>query len=127
MYQKALTFNDAATAQAILKASTPRKAKGLGRQVKNFDDEKWKKRREQIVIDGCMLKFRQHPRLKQQLLDTLDMELVEASPFDRVWGIGFRAGEAEWNRSEWGENLLGKCLNVLRRQLREEDTERKKP
>lgn len=121
MYHKALAFNDTASATAILKASTCRKAKGLGRQVDNFDAGEWEKHRERVVIDGCLLKFRQHPNLKQQLLDTMERELVEASPFDRIWGIGFTAEEADTRRSGWGQNLLGKCLIEVRKRLREED------
>ena len=122
MYHKALTFNDRRTAHAVLNASTCREAKALGRQVENFDRVAWDKHKERIVFDGCLLKFRQHPNLKQQLLDTLDRELVEASPFDRIWGVGFTADEADQRRGEWGQNLLGKCLVEVRRRLqREED------
>ena len=121
MYHKALTFNDRPNAQAVLNASTCREAKAFGRQVENFDRATWDKHKERIVIDGCLLKFRQHPKLKQQLLDTLDRELVEASPFDRIWGVGFTAEEADKRRGEWGQNLLGKCLVEVRRRLRRDD------
>jgi hypothetical protein len=64
-------------------------------------------------------------RLRTMLLATGERELVEASPFDRVWGIGFREADAEWNREVWGENLLGRALMDVRARLREEEQARK--
>lgn len=58
--------------------------------------------------------------LREALLATGDRPLVEASPHDRTWGIGFKAADAERNRRRWGFNLLGKCLMEVREQLRSE-------
>ncbi|GAP82885.1 putative duf1768-domain-containing protein [Rosellinia necatrix] len=56
------------------------------------------------------------------LLATGDRELVEASPYDRVWGVGFAAAGAAANRRQkWGMNLLGKCLMEVRDRFRKED------
>ncbi|KAI3331702.1 DUF1768-domain-containing protein [Xylariaceae sp. AK1471] len=52
------------------------------------------------------------------LLATGKRELVEASPFDRIWGIGFAAKSAEGKRQKWGTNLLGKCLMEVREEFR---------
>jgi ribA/ribD-fused uncharacterized protein len=60
------------------------------------------------------------------LLATGDRELAEASPFDRVWGIGFTADCAEMNRESWGQNLLGRALMDVRARLREEEEEKEK-
>lgn len=125
MYHKALTFNDKDSADAILKAGNCRKAKALGRAVEDYVEAEWAEQRERVMFDGCLLKFRQHPNLKQQLLDTGEQELVEASPFDRIWGIGFKAEDAGKKRYEWGMNLLGKCLTEVRKRLREEDEKSK--
>jgi len=46
--------------------------------------------------------------------------LVEGSPVDRVWGIGFRGDEAEGKEEEWGLSLLGKALMRVRERLRRE-------
>jgi ribA/ribD-fused uncharacterized protein len=54
------------------------------------------------------------------LLATGEREIVEASPQDRIWGVGFKESEAERNRYRWGENLLGRVLMDVRGRLREE-------
>lgn len=56
------------------------------------------------------------------LLGTGERELVEASPFDRVWGIGFREKDViKAGRDRWGQNLLGKALMEVRGLLRAEE------
>lgn len=62
-------------------------------------------------------------QFKKGLLDTGDRELVEASPTDRIWGIGFDAANAEANRQDWGENRLGKALMNVRERIREESNQ----
>ncbi|OLN97073.1 N-glycosidase [Colletotrichum chlorophyti] len=122
MHGKALLFSDAAAALAILKADHPRKVKALGRKVKGFDGAVWDANRERLVREGNLLKFRCAPALRALLLATGDRELVEASPLDRIWGIGFSPEKApETDRSRWGLNLLGKVLMEVRTVLREEE------
>ena len=119
MYGKAVLFGDAEIAAEILGATAPKQHKALGRKVRNFDDILWKVRREQIVSDGSRAKFTQNPALQHALLETAGTELVEASPFDRIWGIGLNATDprAE-DPSRWrGQNLLGKILTRLRDEL----------
>jgi ribA/ribD-fused uncharacterized protein len=72
--------------------------------------------REHIVYAGCRLKFSQNPELKEFLLSTSDMLLVEASPYDNIWGIGLNERDAfSIPPSQWpGQNLLGKCLMGVR-------------
>jgi ribA/ribD-fused uncharacterized protein len=119
MYGKALLFGDAEVAAQILESTVPRQHKALGRKVHNFSESVWKARREQIVADGSRAKFTQNVELRQALLDTAGTELVEASPFDRIWGIGLAANDpraedpAQWR----GQNLLGKILTRLRDEL----------
>lgn len=60
-----------------------------------------------------------------QLLATGERELVEASPMDRVWGIGYGEKKAGLNRHRWGKNLLGKALMDVREQLRKEEVKKK--
>lgn len=64
--------------------------------------------------------------MRKWLLATRDRELVEASPMDRIWGVGFAAQDASANRRRWGQNLLGKALMVVRTRLREEEAKEKK-
>lgn len=47
---------------------------------------------------------------------------MQASPYDRTWGIGFSAEDApKVKREEWGLNLLGQILVRVRKRIREED------
>ncbi|KAK8159158.1 DUF1768-domain-containing protein [Phyllosticta citrichinensis] len=121
MAQKAACFGDEPSRRAILRAPTPRKQKSLGRKVENFDFQVWEQRKYDVVVQGNMHKFGQAPDLRRRLLETGERELVEASPFDRVWGIGYDAAHAKGNREFWGENLLGKALMEVRKKLREEE------
>ena len=87
MLQKALLFSDHKIARNILEVTSMDKkamasVKALGRQVKNFNDVVWKKNREQIVLEGTLLKFRQNEELKERLLGTGEKMIVEASPRD---------------------------------------------
>jgi ribA/ribD-fused uncharacterized protein len=119
MRGKALLFGDTDVAADVLAAAHPREHKALGRKVKNFDDHVWKRERVRIVTAGNRAKFTQNPELLEQLLATKGTTLVEASPYDRIWGIGLDAKDprasdpAQWK----GQNLLGKILTELRDEL----------
>jgi len=112
-----------------LGSSTMRaECKRLGRSVKGFDAEVWDEIKLQVVERGSYLKYTKGAKdLKQKLLATEDRELVEASPFDRVWGVGFSAEQcrkgkkAGAGREVWGENLLGKALMAARKRIRDEE------
>lgn len=130
MYQKAKLFGDDNIAGEVLAGAElhPRKIKDLGRKVVGFDEKTWVAERERIVQEGTLLKMTSPAQdgqlnLGELLLGTGDRELVEASPFDRVWGVGFRAKDAQKNRERWGLNLLGKALMAVRERLREESRE----
>ena len=117
MYHKALLFNDSDIATQILAATTPIEVKALGRQVKDFDEEIWKENRYRIVKEANILKFTQHSDLKEKLLATKGKMLVEASPRDRIWGIGYGAKNALANKESWGLNLLGLVLVEIRDEM----------
>jgi ribA/ribD-fused uncharacterized protein len=120
MTAKALLFGDAEVAARIPSAPHPSDAKKLGRQVRGFDEELWSARRFDLVVAGNVAKFSQNPELRQFLLGTGDRVLVEASPRDRIWGIGMSASnELATSPEHWrGLNLLGFALMEARQQLR---------
>lgn len=118
MVQKALLFKDAEKAREILEVPDDMRAvKALGREVKNFNEAQWVSARKRIVLEGNLHKFRQNKELKTKLLATGTKRIVEASPRDRIWGIGFGAKNALKNRERWGLNLLGLALEETRRSL----------
>jgi ribA/ribD-fused uncharacterized protein len=119
MRGKALLFGDDEVAAQILAAPHPREHKALGRKVKNFDDAIWKRERVRIVTAGNRAKFTQNPELLDALLATKGTTLVEASPYDRIWGIGLDAKDPRaQDPAQWqGQNLLGKILTELRDEL----------
>ncbi len=119
MVQKALLFGDEEIAREVLKmkeVTSKRMAevKALGRRVQGFDESTWVAKREEIVREGNMHKFGQNATLRQKLVETGTAGLAEASPRDRVWGIGIGAGRAEERREKGGLNLLGRALEEVR-------------
>lgn len=120
MAHKAWLFGDADTATKILNASHPGEAKKLGRTVRGFNDQVWTGHRYEIVVRGSTAKFGGHPELKDFLLATHGRVLVEASPVDRIWGIGLTAeDDRAASPSTWrGLNLLGFALMTARDILR---------
>jgi ribA/ribD-fused uncharacterized protein len=119
MAEKARLFRDDLMLEEILDAETPAKAKALGRTVLNFDPETWNAHRFEIVVRGNVAKFDQNILMRNALLKHQWNILVEASPRDRIWGIGM--GAANPNASDptaWrGLNLLGFALMEARDQL----------
>jgi ribA/ribD-fused uncharacterized protein len=121
MHRKGMLFApESPVTLAILETTNPRDIKALGRKIPDFDETIWKRGRLAIVAEGTRFKFRQNESLKVQLLATDEKELVEASPFDKIWGVGFNAKQAPSKRGKWGANLLGKALMTVRKELREE-------
>lgn len=120
MWRKAMLFDDGAIAAEVLAAGTPGAAKALGRRIGGFDEELWTLHRFGIVVAGNIAKFGQHEELRRFLLDTGDRVLVEASPVDRIWGIGLAPDDpCATDPTRWkGLNLLGFALMEARSALR---------
>ncbi|KAL0239605.1 hypothetical protein GEMRC1_009713 [Eukaryota sp. GEM-RC1] len=120
MARKALLFNDQTTYNKIMSASSPARQKALGRKVSPYDDQTWVKHREQIIFDGNYAKFSQNEELKKFILDTGDSTIAEASPYDKIYGIGLTEEQALTGQKWQGLNLLGVCLENVRQKLRNE-------
>lgn len=119
MAEKARLFEDEEILQEILSEKSPAKVKKLGRKVRNFDAQTWAERNVDIVTEGNFHKFGQNEALKNYLLNTGNRVLVEASPYDRIWGIGLTQNTRNIeNPYTWqGDNLLGFALMQARDRL----------
>lgn len=129
MAAKAWLMNDLAAMIEIHGTSSPKEQKAIGRDVKPFDARKWDRACEAVVTSGAIAKFSATMRMENELLDTGDLILVEASKFDRIWGVGL-----DWRDPlvddpiNWkGRNLLGKCLMEARLVIAERVAERERP
>lgn len=120
MAEKARLFADNDLLTRILEAPSPAEAKKLGREIRGFVPDIWEEQKYDIVVQGNLHKFSQHPDLAGFLLATNERVLVEASPVDTIWGIGLAADAADAEHPErWkGANLLGFALMEVRDQLR---------
>lgn len=119
MAEKARLFGDEEIRAQILKTSDPAICKKLGRKVRNFNQEKWNKNRENIARKGNFYKFSQNAKLREFLLSTGDKILVEASPRDRIWGIGMgKSNPDALDPAKWrGRNLLGFAIMSVRKKI----------
>jgi ribA/ribD-fused uncharacterized protein len=119
MAEKAALFGDSATRAEALRAPNPGAAKALGRKVRGFDEGTWVRHRYSIVVRGNAAKFSQNAELGRFLKQTASRVLVEASPVDRIWGIGLAADDEKANNPNlWrGLNLLGFALMQVRQDL----------
>ncbi|WP_216589199.1 NADAR family protein [Streptomyces brasiliscabiei] len=119
MASKARLFGDTEAERKAVAAAGPAQAKKIGRLVRGFDDAVWERERFAVVAEGSFHKFAADADLRAFLLGTGDRVLVEASPLDRVWGIGLAADdERASDPARWrGPNLLGFALMAARDRL----------
>ena len=133
MWEKAIYFGDNKIAEEILINPDPKLCKKLGRKVKNFNPESWMIVSYSIMVAVNLAKYNQGKhsndiryfksrRARRELLETGDKILVEASPYDKIWGIGLGLDNDDClNEAKWqGMNLLGKALMEVRKTLNEE-------
>lgn len=119
MSKKAELFGDVNMMKMIMDTDKADEIQKYGRRVKNFDEEIWNRFKFPIVLTGNYYKFSQIPELRRFLLGTGNALLVEASPYDKVWGIGLKADdERALNPDTWkGKNLLGFALMEVRDEI----------
>ena len=121
MYSKAIMFGDFTTANKILCADNPLQQKRLGRNVKGFDKVQWENAAQDIVFAGNLAKFTQHKDCQDLLMGTGDLIIAEASPTDKIWGIGLAEDDpAAFDQNKWmGTNWLGIAIMRVRHILRQ--------
>ncbi len=108
-YFQAQKFPGTDHEEEIRKASSPAKAKKMGRSRKYRLRPDWEKVKDGIMREGVLAKFTQHEDIRAILLGTGDAVLVEHTRNDDYWGDG---GDGH------GKNRLGKILMSVREELR---------
>jgi ribA/ribD-fused uncharacterized protein len=114
-------FGDAATQEKILKTSSPKTVKALGKKVVGFKEDEWTEKKDGIMAAALKAKFMQHPELLKKLRDTGMRRIAEADPRGKYWGIGTSSDTSKAKDPErWpGKNKLGSLLEALRSELKE--------
>jgi ribA/ribD-fused uncharacterized protein len=122
MAKKALLFEDIDSYNQIMATKSPKEQKAIGRKVKNFDKNKWEAVCREIVYEANYAKFSQNAVMKSELSRSGDREIVEASPEDKIWGIGMHESHPDiLDKSKWqGTNWLGEAIMQVRNKFDEE-------
>lgn len=119
MAKKALLFNDFDAYREIMLEKQPALQKAIGKTVRGFDKIKWETYCRKYVYDANYAKFTQNQKMFKELMDSGDREIVEASPEDRIWGIGMHESDPDiLDRTKWdGTNWLGIAIMNVRNTL----------
>jgi ribA/ribD-fused uncharacterized protein len=119
MYRKAILFGDNDVAKKIMNSSRPSWHRMLGKQITGFDKKKWHDHCRTFSLEGNLAKFSQNPVLKEALMQSAGKFFAEASPYDRVWGIGLSLSNPQnLVRANWrGKNWAGESLDATRKEL----------
>lgn len=117
MAQKALLFRDFESYDKIMESTWQKEMQDLGRGVKNYVQDVWDENKYRIVFKGNFLKFTQNIELENLLLETGNTILVEASPVDKVWGIGMTEDDPDClDFNKWkGLNMLGFAITEVKK------------
>jgi len=118
MLSKAALFNDKNAFDRIRRCSSPVSCKRIGRMVRDFNEEVWSENVIDIAERVLWYKF-SAGEMHKMLIRTGSLVLAEASPTDKIWGIGVSASDhLSSNIATWqGFNLLGYSLMKVRERL----------
>lgn len=129
MSEKALFARDYDAYDKIMQEKDPDKCKKLGRLVKNLDSKEWAKHSREVLFHGNLGKLQGDIAIVDSLLETGDAILVEASPYDDLYGAGIakedllnpdgslRIHPKDWHKegsTRLAENRLGFVLMGIR-------------
>ena len=82
--------------------------------------EEWDAKQFEMMYLCLKRKFEQNAALKTMLMETGNLELVEATP-DRTWGCGATLSSNVLKRHDWpGENKHGKLLMIIREEFKKQ-------
>jgi len=105
-YFQAMKTFDTAEQERVRAASTPAKAKALGKKVSLR--VAWDDIEEYEMLKALREKFHYHSELGRRLIATGEAPLIEATPRDYHWGAGAKGT---------GKNRLGHLLMQVRKEL----------
>jgi ribA/ribD-fused uncharacterized protein len=116
MAEKARLFDDQEMLSNILECQTPKEAKAFGRKIRNFVGDTWHQHCSDIVVKANHAKFSANSDFAAWLVASAPKVVVEASMWDRIWGIGMVASApGARDPQKWkGLNLLGFALMEVR-------------
>lgn len=119
MAEKARIFNDQDALDQVMTTQDPKTQKAIGRRIRGFEQDAWNSFCRGIVYRGNLAKFTQNDELQALLIATGIREIVEASPGDRIWGIGLSADHPDaCHPSRWkGTNWLGTAIMQIRAKI----------
>lgn len=107
---QAMKFDDSDIQGQIWRCRSAHTAMKLARSLVDSYRYDWAHIKVDIMYDICKAKLQQHDYIRVKLLETGNVELIEASPIDAFWGCG---------PNKDGLNHLGVIWMQLRDQLRE--------
>lgn len=111
-YFQAQKFVSTPHVEQIRLVKTPKEAAKMGRDRKRPMRPDWEQVKDGIMKKAVLCKFQTHADIREILLSTGDVELVENSPIDYYWGCGADGS---------GKNMLGKLLMEVREILLNSD------
>lgn len=107
-YYQSNKYLDEELKEESRKLETPKEVFDFSRKNEKFVRKDWNEVKEDVMFKGIKNKFEQHLDLKEILLFTKEMILVEHSKVDFYWGDGYSNGK----------NRLGYLLMKLRKELK---------
>jgi len=121
MAEKAKLFCDEDSRALIMISKDPREQKAIGRKVKNFNADDWNKVCRDVVYKANYAKFTQNSDCLMELISSRGKIIVEASPYDKIWGIGLAKDDPRaLDRSQWqGTNWLGEAIMRVRDDIKD--------
>ena len=116
MREKARLMGDEHAMALIKAAPTALAAKRLGRKVKPWNQGLWDDNCDQIMEDILEAKFNSTSAMREYILG-IEGHFYEASPKDKVWGIGIGVQQAMAGVPHNGQNKLGLALDRARARI----------
>ena len=119
-YNKAILADDENAAAAIMCTSDPLETKRIGDAIymNQETNKSWRSTNKKIMTEALTHKFQQSTQARKALLETKELNIVEAS-YDRFWGCGKPLRDSDsLNEAKWtGKNMMESLLKSVRKYL----------